>query len=128
LRRFTTNPQKAFYLALGLSFLGLGILGAFIPVLPTTPFVIVAAYFFSKSSPRLEQWLNQHPFFGPNIEAWKKHRAIPLKAKMIACFFMTLSTLTILLRDTTVIKKVILISIILVCAIYVATRPSPPQS
>jgi len=72
------------YLALGIFFVGLGFVGAFLPVLPTTPFLIVAVACFARSSPRLEAWLLDHPTFGPTLRAWRDNGAIPWRAKMMA--------------------------------------------
>lgn len=76
--------MRYMYLALGLVFVALGVVGTFLPVLPTTPFLILAAACFARSSPRLENWLIDHPQFGPLLYAWRKHGAIPWKAKLIA--------------------------------------------
>ncbi|WP_294930320.1 DUF454 family protein [uncultured Paracoccus sp.] len=72
---------QAFYLGMGLVFTGLGFAGAFLPVLPTTPFLIVAAACFARSSRRLEGWLLRHPRFGPLLVAWRERGAIPIRAK-----------------------------------------------
>ncbi|WP_448551544.1 YbaN family protein [Thalassotalea montiporae] len=75
----------------GLLFVGLGILGVVLPVLPTTPFLIVAAACFAKSSPRLHQMLLDNRIFGPMIRDWQAHRSIPLRAKRIALVSMVLA-------------------------------------
>ncbi|MEM9399487.1 MAG: YbaN family protein [Verrucomicrobiota bacterium] len=72
------------YRLLGFLFVGLAFLGAFLPLLPTTPFVIVAAGCFAKSSPRLYAWLKRNPLFEPMLSRWEKHRAITPGTKIIA--------------------------------------------
>ena len=64
--------KKVLYLSLGLFFTLLGIIGAFLPVMPTTVFLIGALFCFTQSSPRLENWLLQHPKYGPSLVAWRK--------------------------------------------------------
>lgn len=56
----------------------LGILGIFLPILPTTPFVILAAACWARASPRFHRWLHQHRFFGPMVKDWEERRAVPL--------------------------------------------------
>lgn len=72
------------YLAAGLACVALGFVGAFLPVLPTTPFLILAAACFARSSRRLERWLLDHPRFGPLLRDWRERGAIPRKAKMMS--------------------------------------------
>lgn len=72
------------FLVLGLAFTGLGFVGAFLPVLPTVPFLILAAACFTRSSPRLEGWLLSHPHFGPMLRDWRERGAIPLRAKWMS--------------------------------------------
>ena len=69
---------------LGLISLGLGILGAFLPVLPTTPLLLLAAALFLRGNRRLYDWLMNHPKLGPYISNFLKHKAIPLRVKVIA--------------------------------------------
>ena len=75
---------RAAYLAAGLFFVALGFVGAFLPVLPTTPFLILAAACFARSSRRLETWLLDHPRFGPLLRGWRERGAIPPKAKIMS--------------------------------------------
>jgi uncharacterized membrane protein YbaN (DUF454 family) len=77
------------YLALGLLFVGLGFAGAILPVLPTTPFLLVALWAFSKSSPRFHHWLYDHRIFGPSLREFTEYRVIPTHVKFTALIFMT---------------------------------------
>lgn len=72
------------FLGLGFLFVGLGFLGAFLPLLPATPFFLVAAYLFSRSHPRLEAWLLSLPQVGPLVRNYRAGRGIPRKAKLLA--------------------------------------------
>ena len=71
------------YLWLGFLALGLGIVGAFLPVLPTTPFAILAAFLFSKSSPKMEQYILNLPTLGPLVREWREHCVINPRAKVL---------------------------------------------
>jgi len=76
---------------IGLVFVGLAILGVVLPILPTTPFLLVAAACFAKSSPAMQKRLLANKTFGPLIHDWQKYRSIPRKAKRIALLTMVLS-------------------------------------
>lgn len=72
------------YRMLGMISLLLGAIGVVVPLLPTVPFMLLAAFFFARSNPRLEQWLLRHPGFGHHIQAWRTRRAISRKGKTAA--------------------------------------------
>lgn len=72
-----------FFIA-GLLLLALAGIGLLLPVVPSSPFVLLAAYCFSKSSPRFHQYLLDHRWFGPGIKAWEAERCISLRAKLFA--------------------------------------------
>lgn len=79
------------YFALGWLSLALGILGAVLPLLPTTPFVILAALLFSKSNKKYHDWLRNHRYFGASLKNWEDHKVIPLKAKILSSSMMAIS-------------------------------------
>lgn len=85
--------MRLLYIAIGVFFVGLAFVGIFLPVLPTTPFLLIAVWAFSKGSPRLERWLLQHPKLGPAVRDWRAHRIIPLRAKCLATAMMSASFL-----------------------------------
>jgi uncharacterized membrane protein YbaN (DUF454 family) len=76
--------MRIFLTVIGLVALGLGILGIFLPVLPTTPFLLLAAALFLKSNEGLYEWLMNHPKLGPYIRNFMEHKAIPLRVKVIS--------------------------------------------
>ncbi|PYF83413.1 hypothetical protein DFP75_102509 [Marinomonas alcarazii] len=80
--------KRILYLMLGWFSLITGIIGIFLPLLPTTPLVLLAAWCFSKSSERFHIWLIEHKFFGPIINDWQSSDGIPKKARNRAIIFM----------------------------------------
>ena len=76
--------MKVILTVLGFLSLGLAILGVFLPVLPTTPLLLLAAALFLKGNKRWHEWLMNHPKFGPYIENFTVHKAIPLKVKVVS--------------------------------------------
>ena len=84
---------RAGYLALGFVSLALGAIGLLLPILPTVPFVILAAFSFARSSPALERRLVEHPRFGPHIQAWRSRGAISRKGKTAAAVAFLASAL-----------------------------------
>lgn len=83
--------KKPLYRLLGIGCVVLGVIGAVLPLLPTTPFLILAAYFFARSHPEWEARLLAHPLFGPAIIAWRERGVIPPVAKWAATLLMTIS-------------------------------------
>ena len=80
------------WLGAGVLALAAGLVGIFLPLLPTTPFVLLAAFCFARGSPRWERWLLRHPRFGPMVRAWRARRVIPLRAKQLAWAMMALGS------------------------------------
>ncbi|MCO4745244.1 MAG: YbaN family protein [Proteobacteria bacterium] len=80
-------------LALGLVFTAIGLVGVILPVLPTTPFMLLALWAFSRSSRRFHVWLYTHHLFGPPLQTWHLYRVIPSKVKVFAISIMSVSWL-----------------------------------
>jgi uncharacterized membrane protein YbaN (DUF454 family) len=79
------------WLAAGFAALAAGVIGIVLPLLPTVPFVILAAYCFSKGSRRWERWMLEHPRLGPIVRDWRENHAVPLRAKQLAIVMMAIS-------------------------------------
>ena len=106
----------------GWTFLAVGIAGLFLPLLPGTLFLILAAACFSRSSPRFEAWLLAHPRLGPPVRAWRATGAIPRGAKMIACASLVVSWL-IVLASASVLATVASLVVFVAVAAYLVSRP-----
>jgi uncharacterized membrane protein YbaN (DUF454 family) len=84
---------RPLWMAAGAMALLLGFIGIFLPLLPTTPFVLLAAFCFARGSERCERWLLEHRRWGPMVRDWRENRAVPLRAKQLATVMMTVSCL-----------------------------------
>lgn len=83
--------RNVLWAGVGFLFLGLGILGAFVPVMPTTIFLILAAWAFAQSYPAWKDWIFNHPRYGRSVRLWFEHGVIPLNIKRLAISTMALS-------------------------------------
>ncbi len=123
------NAQRAqtrwMYHGFALAALGLGGLGVFVPLLPTTPFVLLSAWAAAKGSPRLNVWLHEHPRYGPILHTWEKERAIARRQKAQAIALIVVSWFVILwLFAGSVIPPVTAV-IMGSVSIFLATRAEP---
>lgn len=91
LRRADSFTLRLACAGLGAAFLALGVVGIFLPLLPTTPFLLLAAACFSRASRRLHRWLLNHAVFGPIVLEWREHRAMPYRAKQTALLLLAVS-------------------------------------
>lgn len=103
---------------------GLGILGAFLPVLPSTCFFISSAYFFGKSSARMEAWVLNHPRFGYAVRSWQETRSIPLAGKIAATVAMSLSGFFLVISPAPFWAVFSGLCVLVASACYVLTRPT----
>ncbi|MCW9033700.1 MAG: YbaN family protein [Rhodospirillales bacterium] len=118
-------PAKILLLAFGWLCVGLGALGAFMPVLPTTPFLLLALWAFSRSSKRFHDWLYTHPKFGPSLRAWRDHKVVPLRAKILAVTTMMVSFIYVtFFYAETMVLPVIMATIMVPTALWLISRDS----
>ena len=116
---------RRLYLLLGWCFFGLGAVGAVIPGLPTTPFMLLALWAFSKCSRRFHEWLYAHPTFGPPLHQWCNHRVIPLKAKLLSVTMMALSFIYLFFFTTINGWILLLIALVMLYgAAFILSKPS----
>ena len=97
-RTMLPAPVRWLLLALAVVCLALAIVGIFLPVLPTVPFVLLAAWAASLSSPRLSRWLDNHPLFGKPLNEWRRHGVVRRRAKWAATITMSASVMVFLVR------------------------------
>ncbi len=113
------------WLGFGWLFFGIGFLGAFLPVLPTTPLMILALWCFSNGSERLRHWLYTHRLFGPSLQRWHEHRVIPVRAKMASVGAMSASfAYMALVAEVDWPYLAAAGALMLYGAVYILTKPS----
>lgn len=117
--------SRVLYLTLGILSLVLGLVGVVLPLLPTTPFVILSAYCFSRSSKRFHRLLVNNKLFGPMIVDWERDGVIPLKVKMFSTTMMVLMiSYPVIFKDLAWWIDATMIATALVGMIYVWSCPS----
>ncbi len=96
------NGVRWLHLSLGCCFLALAVLGAILPLLPTTPFVLLASASFARSSPRLRAWLHGSKLFGPLLADWERERGVRLHVKVTAVATIAVVVVVTLVLDALV--------------------------
>ena len=116
---------RSFFLALGIFFLGLAFVGIVIPLIPTVGPVLLAAYFFSKSSERFDTWLVQNRLFGGIVRDWRAGLGFTIRAKSIAigAIVLTFTISIVFVIDITIIR-VGLIALAISLVVYIAQLPT----
>jgi uncharacterized membrane protein YbaN (DUF454 family) len=116
------------WLLLGLASVALGAIGVVLPLLPTTPFLLVAAFAFARSSKRLDSWLREHGTFGPLISNWHRDGSIDRATKRAAIIVICATPVVTWLIGAPawiVASQVVVLS---AAAIFILTRPSPAEN
>ena len=118
---------RYFFLSLGWLCVALGAVGIILPVLPTTPFLLIAVWAFSKSSPELANKIRSHPRFGSYIRHWQDHGVIPTQAKVLAIAMMSGAGVYLVRYSSAPAWAAYgACAVMLALAVYIVTRPSQP--
>jgi hypothetical protein len=118
------SSLKYLWIIGGTTSLALGFLGIFLPLLPTTPFLLLSAFCYARGSSRLYDWLLRNRLFGCYIKNWREGRGIPLKSKIIAVILITVSIgYSVLYIIPYTIGKVLFVLLAVALSYYIITRP-----
>lgn len=119
------SPMRNGLLAFGWLNVGLGVIGMVLPVMPTTVFLLIALWAFSKSSLRFHRWLFDHPTLGRTIREWHHHRVIPVRAKLMAVVMMSSNLIYVTLYVADGWALPLFLAMILgAVAVFIVSRPS----
>ena len=118
---------KMLWLLAGLTSVAIGAIGVVVPLLPTTPFLLVAAFAFARSSTRLNRWLREHRSFGPLIENWHRDGSIDRKVKRTAIIVILVTPVITWLFGVPLWLIAGQLAVLSAAAIFILTRPSPPE-
>ncbi|MFC4953762.1 YbaN family protein [Acinetobacter puyangensis] len=114
-----------FWRCLVIIFITLGVIGAILPGMPTTVFLILAAWAASKGWPKMDAWLLNHPKYGPTLKDWRENGTVPRRAKWIASSMMLISGVIMLFTTAPWWVKLFTNTVMLVVAIWLWCRPEP---
>ncbi|MCH4563300.1 MULTISPECIES: YbaN family protein [Halomonas] len=117
--------QRAVFIAIAWISFALGLIGVFVPLMPTTCFMLLAVWAASRGSPRFALWIREHPRFGPAVVAWEGERAIPRHAKWLATGMLAFSMLVLTLTVSVAWLKFALIAGLFLVGVWIVTRPEP---
>ena len=121
-----SRTARIAWLVVGLVALALGAIGIALPLLPTTPFILVAAFAFAQSSEKLHRWLLDHNVFGPLIDNWQRHGAISRRTKVISVVTMAALPVISLVLAAPPIVIIVQLVVLGAVALFILTRPDPP--
>ena len=115
------------WLVIGLLALALGAIGIAVPLLPTTPLILLAAFAFARSSNRLHEWLITHDVFGTLIDNWQRHGAISRRAKVLSLVSMAAVLGISLAMAAPPVVIIVQLVVLGAVALFILTRPEPPD-
>ncbi|MDK9696645.1 MAG: YbaN family protein [Siculibacillus sp.] len=116
---------RSFHFTVGVVATGLAVLGVILPLLPTTPFLLVAVWAFARSSPRLETWLTEHARFGPLIADWSREGAIDGRVKRLSAVVMVATVVLGALAGLSFSILALQTGIFAAVSVFLWTRPEP---
>ncbi|MEL6567224.1 MAG: YbaN family protein [Pseudomonadota bacterium] len=119
-------PVRWLWIAFGLTCVGAGLVGVALPLVPTTPFLLLAAFAFARSSPRLHAWLLGHKRFGPLIRNWNEHGAISRKTKWVSVSVMAAMPVLSVVLGAPLWAIGVQILVLSASAGFILSRPSGP--
>jgi protein TonB len=122
----TARLRRWAWTGAGMLMVALGVIGAMLPVMPTTIFLILALACFSRASPRLEHWLLHHPRFGAPLRQWREHRAVSRRGKVLACVGMAIGFVAMCLGHPPWWVLVLVATMEIAVIIYLLRRPEGP--
>ncbi|MBB3331193.1 hypothetical protein BDK63_002075 [Halomonas campaniensis] len=120
-----SSIRRLFFLVIAWLSFGLGVVGVFVPLMPTTCFMLLAVWAASRGSPRFALWIREHPRFGPTVVAWEGERAIPRHAKWLAAGMLAFSMLVLAVTVGAMWLKLALIGGLSALGLWIITRPEP---
>lgn len=118
--------RRAAWFAIGILSLGTGLVGIVLPLLPTTPFILLAAYAFARSSKTWHDWLMGHRVFGPMIRDWQAHGAISRSGKISAFVALALVLVISVVLRVPAVWLALQIAALSAVAAFILSRPLPP--
>jgi uncharacterized protein len=126
--RTLSRPVRWLLKGLAVLSLALGIIGAFVPIMPTVPFILLAAWAAARSSPRLSHWLENHPRMGPHIRDWRRGGVVRRSAKWMATVMMTGGGITMLIIVRPLWVPLSVIAIMATVGVWLWRRPEHPPA
>lgn len=118
---------RPLWFTVGVTSLAAGAAGAVLPLLPATPFLLLAAYAFARSSPQFHAWLLDHPRFGPVIDDWRRHRCIARRTKVISLAMIAATLAASVALGVPAWLLAVQAVVLSGSALFIATRPDRPQ-